>query len=65
MIAEPPSNALTHPKYRADVDGLRAVAVLAIVAFHAYPNYLARNLLGPIILKASGKELAARNSTAY
>jgi peptidoglycan/LPS O-acetylase OafA/YrhL len=32
--------------YRPDVDGLRAIAVLAVVAFHAFPNRLAGGFVG-------------------
>lgn len=34
------------PAYRADVDGLRAVAVLAVVAFHAYPKSVRGGFVG-------------------
>jgi len=37
---------LTHPKYRADIDGLRAIAVLAVVAFHASPTSLKGGFIG-------------------
>lgn len=37
---------LTHPKYRPDIDGLRAVAVLSVVAFHAFPNWLKGGFIG-------------------
>src|SRR4051812_40722819 len=37
---------LSHPKYRPDIDGLRAVAVLAVVAFHAFPNWMKGGFIG-------------------
>ncbi|MBQ7626250.1 MAG: acyltransferase, partial [Rhodocyclaceae bacterium] len=37
---------LTHPKYRPDIDGLRAVAVLAVVIFHASPRRLPGGFVG-------------------
>jgi len=35
LIPTPRSDKADHPSYRPDVDGLRAVAVTAVVAFHA------------------------------
>ena len=37
---------LTHPKYRADIDGLRAIAVLSVVCFHAFPSWLQGGFIG-------------------
>ena len=37
---------MTTIKYRADIDGLRAVAVLAVIAFHACPAYLPGGFVG-------------------
>lgn len=33
-------------KYRADIDGLRAVAVLLVVGFHAFPGKIASGFMG-------------------
>jgi peptidoglycan/LPS O-acetylase OafA/YrhL len=37
---------MTTIKYRADIDGLRAVAVLAVLVFHAYPAFLPGGFTG-------------------
>ncbi|WDZ97913.1 acyltransferase family protein [Herbaspirillum sp. WKF16] len=35
-----------HPKYRPDIDGLRAVAVGSVVIFHAFPEWFAGGFIG-------------------
>ena len=37
---------ISHPKYRPDIDGLRAVAVLAVVFFHAFPSLIKGGFIG-------------------
>jgi peptidoglycan/LPS O-acetylase OafA/YrhL len=45
-VAASGSNSLVGTKYRPDIDGLRAVAVLSVVAFHAFPNSLRSGFVG-------------------
>jgi peptidoglycan/LPS O-acetylase OafA/YrhL len=37
---------LSHPKYRPDIDGLRAIAVLSVVTFHAFPSLIKGGFVG-------------------
>jgi peptidoglycan/LPS O-acetylase OafA/YrhL len=37
---------LIHPKYRPDIDGMRAIAVLAVVGFHAFPELITGGFIG-------------------
>lgn len=37
---------LAHPKYRPDIDGLRAIAVIAVVGFHYFPGQLKGGFIG-------------------
>ena len=35
-----------HTKYRADIDGLRAMAILPVIFFHAFPGFLPGGFVG-------------------
>lgn len=35
-----------HLKYRPDIDGMRAIAVLSVIAFHAFPQVLKGGFVG-------------------
>ena len=37
---------LSHPKYRPEIDGLRGIAVLAVVVFHAFPSLVRGGFIG-------------------
>jgi len=40
------SDTLPHPKYRRDIDGLRAVAIISVLLFHAFPNAIRGGFIG-------------------
>jgi peptidoglycan/LPS O-acetylase OafA/YrhL len=49
------SQSLTHPKYRPDIGGMHAIAVLAVVGFHAAPNRFPGGFIGvDVFLVISG-----------
>ncbi len=45
-VAEPDMRIHRHLAYRPDIDGLRAVAILAVIVFHAYPRSLPGGFAG-------------------
>ncbi|MGP1685156.1 MAG: acyltransferase family protein, partial [Giesbergeria sp.] len=45
-MQKPAAAAQSHGVYRPDIDGLRAIAVLAVVVFHAFPSALRGGFVG-------------------
>ena len=47
VSAPPPETGrLTHPAYRPDIDGLRAIAILSVVGFHVSPTWIPGGFVG-------------------
>ncbi|MCX8086257.1 MAG: acyltransferase family protein, partial [Rhodocyclaceae bacterium] len=44
--AASPTEHNYHPRYRPDIDGLRALAILPVVVFHAFPRYAPGGFIG-------------------
>jgi len=44
--SESVASSADHPAYRRDIDGLRAVAVLSVIGFHAFASYFPGGFVG-------------------
>ena len=43
---DPQPSSFVPPDYRADIDGLRGAAVLAVIGFHAFPDWVTGGFVG-------------------
>ncbi|MGB6417448.1 MAG: acyltransferase family protein, partial [Pseudolabrys sp.] len=45
-LADPRRPVAPEITYRADIDGLRAVAILSVIGFHASPKFITGGFIG-------------------